>query len=73
MQEALALRLAVRPEPREAAVEVVLIAGLREPTGCLRGGHHGAEGMLCENIVLLHATLPLLTQRAERKASSLPV
>lgn len=67
MQEPLALRLAVRPEPREAAVEVVLIARLREPAGCLRGGHHGAEGVLCESTVLLHCPPPCWN------ASSLPV
>lgn len=39
----------VRPEAREASVEVILIARLRKPIRCLCRSYHCAKSILCKN------------------------
>lgn len=53
MKETVTLCFTVRPEAREASVEVVLIARLRKPIRCLCRSYHCAKSILCKNTMLL--------------------
>lgn len=51
-EQAVALRAAEGTEPREAAVEIILVSRLGEPIGCLCCSHHRPESILCKNTVI---------------------